>query len=222
MKKRLLALLLVLALMLPLGALAASSSNVYYRVNTSWLRAREEPSWNGRVLDSYRRDYAVSVLKNYKGGWSKVVFWPKGRVAYVQNQYLKASSSYTAYVAMGRTLLRPGPGKNFKTGTTLNLGEKVTVLTHGKDWDYVFTGKGDGYIMNTLLTTKKPTGSTIYVCNPAGRTVNLRRGPGKNFKVMAEFRPGTKGKLLEVGEIWSRVTINGKTGYMMSQYLSIE
>ena len=52
MKKRLIALLLVLALLLPAGiALAATK---YYRVNTTSLKVRFLPSESAEVLGSYR------------------------------------------------------------------------------------------------------------------------------------------------------------------------
>ena len=95
----------------------------------------------------------------------------------------------------------------------------MTVLTHGTAYDYVSTSKGKGYIRNTHLTTQKPKGTTAYIKNPANRTVNLRQGPGKGYKVIAEYRPGTKVTLLKYGRTWCRVSVHGKTGYMMTKYL---
>ena len=216
MFRKIIAFMLVLALLLPLGSAMAVT---YYRVNTSWLKAREKPSYSARVLASYQRDYAVTIAKKYDGGWAKVRFRPGGAAVFVQTKYLERCSSYTAYVSKDSTVLLSGPATSFDSLGKLNTGAKVTVLTHGKAFDYVSSAKGKGYIRNTHLTTKKPAGKTAYVKNPANRTVNLRSGPGKNYKVIAEYRPGTKITLLQYGKNWCKVSVRGKTGYMMTKYI---
>ena len=151
--KRIAALLLVAALLMPLTAALGAT---YYRVNTTWLKAHSEPKYSAKVLDSYRRDFAVSVVQNLSGGWAKVRFRPGGQTAYVQKKYLKACKSYTAYISKDKTNLRAGPSTSFSSKGWLSRGTKVTVLTHGAAFDYVSTPKGKGYIRNSCLTTKKP------------------------------------------------------------------
>ena len=220
-KKQVLILLcLVMTLMPVCSSLAA------YRVNTSWLKAHEKPEYSAKVVDSYRRDFAVSIVKKLSGGWAKVKFLPSGRTAYVQSKYLASSKSYTAYVSKDNTNLRTGPSTTFTSKGQLNKGAKVTVLSHGSAFDYVSTSKGKGYIRNSCLTTKKTGNSknssrTAYIKNPAKRTVNLRKGPGTKYRVMAEYRPGTKVTLLKKGSAWSKVSVGGKTGYIMTKYLKL-
>ena len=217
--KRLLALLLLVCILLPMGS---ALGDRYYRVNTSWLKAHSEPSYSAEVLDSYRRDFAVTIAKAYKDGWVKVRFRPGGQTAFVQKKYLQACSGYTAYVSKDDTLLRAGPATSFKSRAKINKGTKVTVLTHGSAWDYVSTSKGKGYIRNTCLTREKPAGRTAHIKNPRNRTVNLRKGPGKNYKVLAEYRPGTKVTLLSRGSVWCKVSVRGKVGYIMTKYISLD
>jgi uncharacterized protein YgiM (DUF1202 family) len=151
--KRIAAFLLIIALLMPL---TSALGVTYYRVNTSWLKARSEPSFNARVMDSYRRDFAVTIDRNLSGGWAKVRFRPSGKQAYVQKQYLTACKRYTAYVTDSKTNLRSGPATSFESKGQLKKGTKVTVLTHGAAFDYVSTPKGKGYIRNSFLSTKKP------------------------------------------------------------------
>ena len=206
----------IIALLPACAALAA------YRVNTSWLKARVSASYSAKVVDSYRRDFAVDILRKYKGGWARVRFLPSGNTAYVQSKYLAKASSYTAYISRDSTHVRIGPAVSFKSLGSLNKGTKVTVLSHGSAFDYVSTSKGKGYIRNSCLTTSKPAGRTAYVKNPRNRTVNLRKGPGKKYKVIAEYRPGTKVTLLKTGSAWCKVSVGGKTGYMMRKYISLD
>ena len=231
MKKRLCALFLVLVLMLP-----AIASAAYYRVNTSWLKVHTLPDSSSEVLDSYRRDWALTVDQRYDN-WAYVTF-TNGKDGYVMSKYLKSTKSYTAWINSDGVALRRGPDYSFASTGTLAKGSKVTVLTHGSKYDYVKTGIGRGYVRSSALSKKKvkasgtkSTSSTIaspganydaYVVNPNNRTVNLRKGPGKEYGVLNEYRPGTGVTVLEAGGEWSKVSIGGLTGYMMSQFLSAE
>ena len=193
-----------------------------YRVNTSWLKAHEKPDYISKVVDSYRRDFAVTILRACRGGWVRVRFLPSGNTAYVQSKYLAKSSSYTAYISRDNTVVHTGPAISFKSLGKLGKGTRVTVLSHGSAFDYVSTSKGKGYIRNTHLTSSRPDGRTAYIKNPRNRTVNLRKGPGKGYKVLAEYRPGTKVTLLQKGTAWCKVMVRGKTGYIMRKYISLE
>ena len=217
-RKRLLTILLCAVLVLLPGREALA----YWRVNTTWLKAHEKPKSSATVLDSYRRDFAVAILSRNNSGWARVRFLPSGNKAYVQAKYLESCKSYTAYISKDSTLLREGPATSFKAKGKLNKGTKVTVLTHGRAFDYVSTPKGKGYIRNSCLTTAKTNGRTAHIKNPRNRTVNLRKGPGKNYKVLAEYRPGTKVTLLQKGKAWSKISVRGKTGYIMTKYLSLD
>ena len=232
MKKRLCALLLLLILVLP----AAVASAAYYRVNTTWLKVHELPESSAKVLHSYRRDWAMTIEKKY-GTWSYVTF-TNGKDGYVQTKYLKSTKSYSAWINSDNVALRRGPDYSFKTLGTLAKGAKVTVLSHGSKYDYVSSSVGRGYVRSSALSKKKvkasgnkSTSSTVagasanydaYVVNPNNRTVNLRKGPGKEYGVINAYVPGTGVTVIETLPDWSKVTIYGVTGYMMSEYLSTE
>ena len=226
MKRRCLLFLTILSIAL----LPVCSAFASYRVNTSWLKAHKEPSYSSTVVDSYRRDFAVSILRTYKGGWARVRFLPSGKTAYVQSKYLAKSKSYTAYVSKNNTVLHTGPAISFTSRGKLNRGAKVTVLSHGSAFDYVSTSKGKGYIRNTHLTGSKPAAAktktaaskAAHIKNPRNRTVNLRTGPGKKYKVVAEYRPGTRVTILKRGSAWFKVKVGGRTGYIMRKYIALD
>ena len=229
MKKKGIVFLLIVLIVL-IALLPVCTALAGYRVNTTWLKARTKPSYSATVVDSYRRDFAVSILGTYKGGWARVRFLPSGNTAYVQSKYLSKSSSYTAYVSKDNTVVHTGPAISFKSLGKLGKGAKVKVLSHGSAFDYVSTSKGKGYIRNTHLTSSRPsTGSkaksgskNAHIKNPRNRTVNLRTGPGKKYKVVAEYRPGTKVTLLQRGSAWCKVKVGGRTGYIMRKYIAVD
>ncbi len=61
---------------------------------------------------------------------------------------------------------------------------------------------------------------TIHTGN-SGR-LNMREEPGMDAKVTGQYRNGTQVEILEVGDEWVKVSINGKTGYMMIKFLEGE
>ena len=224
MFRKTVAFLLVFVLLLPMGSALAVR---YYRVNTTWLKAHEKPSYDSTVLDSYRQDFAATICRVGKDGWVKVRFRPGGNMVFVQKKYLTLCSSYTAYISKDSTVLRSGPASSFKSLGKLDTGAKVTVLTHGSSYDYVSSPKGKGYVRNTHLTTSqssaksaaKSSPKTATVQNATGKNVVMRRGPGTKYKTIGTYRVGTKVNLLQYGKTWCKVSHNGRTGYMMTKYL---
>ena len=83
MFRKAVALLLALALLLPVGSALAVK---YYRVNTTWLKAHEKPDYDAKVVDSYRRDFAVTIARMGRDGWAKVRFRPGGAAVFVQDR----------------------------------------------------------------------------------------------------------------------------------------
>ena len=67
---------------------------------------------------------------------------------------------------------------------------------------------------------KQDDGKVIYRVNTEGR-LNLRSGPGTNYKRLAQYKPGTEIVLLsKYSDSWFEVFCpDGKRGYMASEYL---
>ena len=222
MLKKAVAFILVLALLVPLGSAMAVK---YYRVNTTWLKAHEKPSYDAKVLDIYRRDFAVTIARRGTGGWARVRFRPGGAQVFVQTKYLAACTSYTAYINRDNTVLHSGPATSFKTLGKLAAGSRVTVLTHGAAFDYVSSSRGKGYVRNTHLTASKPAAKskasvkTAYVRNPSGKNVIVRKGPGKKYRQISSFRNGTKLNIIGSAGAWFKISWNGRIGWIMKQYV---
>ena len=229
MKKRLLALLLVLVLLIPAGIASAATR---YRVNTSSLKLRQMPSESSTVLASYRLDFVLTVQSS-KDGWSYVKF-TTGQEGYVQTKFIKKASSGSAWITNDDTSLRTGPSGDFKTMALLARGRKVSVLAWGSKYSYVSAGDlGTGYIVNSRLSKKKIAASgnesksnnasggnyDAWVLNAGYRKVNLRTGANSNAPIIAQYSTGTKVRVLEHGGTWDKIQVDGNTGYMMNKFL---
>ncbi len=229
MKRRLIALLLVLVLVVPAGVAAAVT---WYRVNTPSLKVRFLPGNAAQVLGSYRRDWALNITKRTDDGWAYAVF-TNGFEGYVQAKYLAKGKSYSAWVGYDETSLRRGPDGDFAALAILAKGLKVTVLTHGTNYDYVYAGKyGYGYIVNSRLSKKKvkPSGAASYSTTVSGGDydawvmsrgrVKLYRNPNIDAPVVAKYKPGTKVHVISHGATWDKVSIGDTKGWMLTKNLS--
>lgn len=230
MKKRLLALLLILVLLIPAGVASAATR---YRVNTSSLKVRMMPSESAQVLASYRLDFVLTV-QSTSDGWSYVKF-TTGKEGYVQTKYIKKATSGSGWITNDNTALRSGPGGDFAALASLARGRKVSVLSWGSKYSYVNAGDlGNGYVVNDLLSRKKVTASgnasksnavtgggyDAWVLNAGYRKVNLRSSASSNAPIIASYSTGTQVKVLEHGSTWDKIQVGGNTGYMMTKFIS--
>ena len=55
-----------------------------------------------------------------------------------------------------------------------------------------------------------------------GGALNLRETASLTAKVLGQFPTGTLVEIVESGDEWHKVEVNGKSGYMMAKYLSTE
>ena len=83
-----------------------------------------------------------------------------------------------------------------------------------------------GYMMAKYLKVTDETGSTTQVPYTAkliningGSVVNFRKEPGMNTTIIRAYPVGTEVTVLETGVNWSKVEIDGVTGYVSSYFL---
>lgn len=141
-----------------------------------------------------------------------------------------AASYATAVVKGGWLRLRAAASYDAETISAYYTGTSVTILGGSGSWFYVATPDGKtGYMNSGFLTvTGSITGgqleenATAYVTSKNGLAVRLRTGPSVSYGVIASYAVGTKATVLVTGEDWCKVRINGRTGYMMSEFLTSE
>lgn len=74
-------------------------------------------------------------------------------------------------------------------------------------------------LCSLLLLSSVPALADTYA-TVRGGGLNLRQTASIKAKVLGQYPTGTWITILESGDTWSKVTVHGKTGYMMSKYLS--
>ena len=133
-----------------------------------------------------------------------------------------AISQYATVVG-GWLRLRERPSTNSATITSYYTGTQVKILGSTSGWYHVQTPDGrTGYMSASYLRASggaQPSG-TATVISHNGYGVRLRTGPGTGYRVIRTYAVGTQANVLERGSNWSRISINGTVGYMMSQFLN--
>ncbi len=245
--KRIVALCLTLVLLLSaLPMPVAQADSVTLVVTGGWLRLRDEANFNGDTIDSYYTGTKVTVLDTV-GGWY-YVRTPNGKAGYMCGKYLTSSgtgtsgstsTSVTAYVTSKNgqgVRLRTGPGTGYGVIDLYSVGTKATILSAGTYWHYISIGGQKGYMMAQYLTTKAPSSSTTpdtdtdtdtdvvdytaYVTSDNGKSVRLRKGPGTGYTAIGSYAVGTQVTVSKVTGSWSKISVAGVDGYMMSKYLT--
>ena len=71
-----------------------------------------------------------------------------------------------------------------------------------------------------VLTSATALAATSDSALVQGGRLNLRESASLTAKVLGQYPTGTLVEIVESGDEWCKVTVNGKTGYMMTKYLS--
>ena len=133
----------------------------------------------------------------------------------------------TAVVKGGWLRLRDGASSDANTISAYFTGTTVTILGGSGAWYHVLTPDGKtGYMHSGYLTiTGSITGGQLdentaaVVKSANGKPVRLRSGPSVNYSIIASYAVGTPLTVLTTGESWSKIRINGRTGYMMNSFI---
>ncbi|MDM5198237.1 SH3 domain-containing protein [Fictibacillus enclensis] len=140
----------------------------------------------------------------------------------------------TKYVKVSGALnLRKAAATKSSVIKTLKDGEKVTVYSESNGWAKVKAGSSTGYVSTKYLTktkpgTAKPSPAPMpsepetvvrFVDVDASSSLNVRSGPGTTFAVVTKLARDTAVTLLSQSGSWSKISANGKTGYVSTFYL---
>lgn len=223
---------MALSLVIPSAALIQSAEQVNAQTQsevTSYsLNVRSGPGSNYKIVDWLKKGQIVNVLKD-GSQWDFVQF-NNGKTGYVYDKYLKnISSSDTSTVTAYSLTLRSGPSADNKAIDWLKKGTKVTVLSSVTgDWVKVSANGKTGYVNGKYLSSTTASASTavsktsnsLNTHKVNAYSLTLRTGPSVNDKAIDWLKKGTNVNVLSTSGSWSKVSANGKTGYLNSKYLT--
>lgn len=154
MKRRMLALVVALALILPAAAMAHSAVVDNGSDPGSRLNMRTQPSREASVVGKFVSGTQVEVLADAGDGWSQVrIGGSRGSVTgYMMSSYLKSGSVVDARESRRvcspygtqSVVLRNRPSNSYDAVAMLMVGETVTVI--GVNGDFCFVQTADSSV----------------------------------------------------------------------------
>ena len=230
-KKYITAGMLATALVVPLSDVKDSHASEI-RITTARVHFRTGAGTNYSSMGVLDTGVKVTYISE-SGNWTKVQY--NSKTGYICSDYLKKESSTstttnTMYVTASAGLnLRKGPSTSYAVIKTLSKGTEVTVVSSSNDWSKVNVGGVSGYVSSDYLSSTKPsTGSSSSNESTSNSTstmyttdrLNLRKGAGTSYSVITTLDKGIAVTVHSSSNGWSKVSVNGMTGYVSSSYLS--
>ena len=232
---------LLLAAMLCLQGVAFAQSKTVYILSTNDapVNMRTAPSKDSELLRTLETGTKVTSLGE-NGNWTQIRV--DGEEGYVMTIFVTetnpkaaaATKGKTAYIKSSNSMpvnLRPAASRSGKVVAELVTGTKVTVLGTQGDWTQVrvdATGV-TGYVMTTFVAEKDPyasdlaastSGRTVYIQSENGGPVNLRATANDKGDVVERVPSGTHATELVPGSVWTKVNVDGNTGYVKTDFVS--
>ena len=204
------------------------------------VNLRETASTTSRVLTTIRHGSPVTVLSN-DGSWCYVRY--EGQEGFVMLKYLSLDGQVEdapeqdapttdageleaiVKTASGTLNLREQPTTAARVLMTIPRGESIIVTNRGTEWCAVRYAGVSGYVMTKFLTfpadnNAQPV-SYAVVATQSG-SLNMRSQPTTGSSVVRQIPKGTRVGVISQDGSWSRISYDGKTGYVMSSYLRME
>ena len=215
---------LTLLLLLLLSVTAQADSSSYGVVfGAANVNLRSAPTTSSAVLGAYNKGTWMTV-RGYSNGFYQVET-PDGRYGWMRQDYLLVSADATGTIGYvshaGYLNLRREASTSAKVLGKYDDGTPCVILDRAGDWYYVSVGGQTGYFLTRFISTRSGVYSDKLgmVISPNKENVHLRSGPGKNYGSLASIPGCTYVMILQQGNGWWKIAVNGGVGFMSADYL---
>ncbi|QUP86749.1 N-acetylmuramoyl-L-alanine amidase [Exiguobacterium sp. PFWT01] len=191
----------------------AEAASTY--TTTANLNLRLSAATWSPVLLTIPSGSSVTYISTY-GSWYKVSYG--GKTGYVASQYVSVSNTSAYYKTTDRLNMRLTAASWSDVVTVIPADATVKYVSRYGSWYKVtFNGK-TGYVASAYLTpTSAPVPPSDYYKTTAN--LNLRLSAASWSDVLTVIPAGSVVKYVSRYDSWYKVTYNGKTGYVASEYL---
>ena len=216
----------------------------YVNVSLGTLNMRKSGSASAAIVTELTKGTKVTVYSE-SNGWAKIK--ANNKEGYVNTTYLsttKPSSTPVVEptvkeikyvnVSSGTLNVRNKPTETASIIVKLAKGVEVTVLSESNGWSNIEVYGGEGYVSSQYLSTTKPNSkdekpeptppieeNTLikFVKVNDGSNLNMRSAASTSASIVAMLANNTAVTVYSESDGWAKVSANGKTGYVSSQYL---
>ena len=201
---------------------SSSSSAVYQTTATALNLRRTAKVANGNVITVIPANKKVRIL-SATGNWYRVQY--SSYTGYVKSGYFKNETKTASVTETVRVNLNLRSSAKIKSGNiklTIPKGKKVTVLKEvSGNWLYVKYGSTKGYVKAGYFTSDSST-STSSSSRKTTANVRIRssRSTSSSSNILDVIPRGSSVKVKKTYDGWYKVSYNGITGYVSSDYVS--
>ncbi len=217
---------LLLALMLTLLAAVALADTLRFGTvdGGSTVNLRGGASTSSQRLGSYARGTWLRILGE-KGNFYYVKA-PDGKIGYMKMDYVSVTSVAKGTIGVvdnaGYLNLRKSPSRSAQVLGQYDDGVPCILLSESGGWYHVkvdgVIGYFDASYVDKVYTTYSSQVATVTTKN--GGSLRLREGPGTSYSSIRSVRNGAYVMILQKGNGWWKVTVDGKVGFMDASFLT--
>jgi cell wall-associated NlpC family hydrolase len=118
--------------------------------------------------------------------------------------------------------MRSEPNTNCSITTVAPRGSSLILKEKVSDGWYKVWYKGfEGYMSADYIAVSETLDSEFGTGTIQGTTVRMRDGASLSSNTLGYYNTGTQMKILGVSGMWYKVSYNGQTGYVSSDYMTI-
>lgn len=218
-------LVLACTLLLAMPAMAAELQfgTVY---NTDTLNLRSQATQYSSWLGQYDNGDWLTISGS-SGNWYYVT-GPDGKTGYVSKNYVQVTEPVYRTIGLVNNAkataylnLRTAPSYGAAVVDYYYNGVPCVLLSQSNGWYHVRVDGVDGYFRQEYLTTATWATSeeVATIVTPNNTGLNLRFGPGMDYEALGQYKGGQYVMVLQRGNGWWKVSVDGKVGYMMTDFL---
>ncbi|MCL1854559.1 MAG: SH3 domain-containing protein [Clostridia bacterium] len=204
------------------GALAQSFGAVY---KTESLNLRADGSSSSAWKGAYSKGTWVEITGSKNNFYA--VITPDGRRGYMSKNYINQGAQAASQIAIvanhtGRFLnFRASPSSSARVQGIFFDGVPLMVESYVGGWYQVLINDRRGYVQADFVRMTQTQGSSFVatIKTPNNTAINLRSGPGTGYGVIRQFPGDRYVMVLAKGKGWWKVNIDGRIGFMSSEFL---
>lgn len=226
-RNRRIAWILTLALFLSVFTVATAAAQTFGVIyNTDTLNLRSDGSSSSTLLGTYNKGTWVEITGSKNNFY--YVTTPDGRRGYMSKNYITKGTEAVGTIAIvnnaggGKFLnFRAQPDYNAKVLGIFYSGVPLYVMSYDYGWYYVQINGVNGYVRAEYVDVTQTLGASTVatIKTPNNTAINMRQGPGAGYGVARQFSGDRYVMVLAKGNGWWRVSIDGYTGFMSTDFL---
>ena len=226
--------LLATAIVLPMSvniANADTKSIEYRTITGDSVNFRTGPGTNYSSMGKLNKGYKVEYI-GISGSWVNIKY--NGKVGYVHKDYISSSNSNSTDNSVKSTKVVTASSLNFRSGAStsaskigsLSKGTEVGFISESNGWSKISYNGKIGYVSSSYLADKSSS-NTPSTDNSVKSTkvvtassLNFRSGASTSASKIGSLSKGTEVGFISESNGWSKISYNGKIGYVSSSYLA--